>query len=107
MNCFYLLMKARHTSNKYFLVEQELFLITAGKKIYKNSQTNKLHQNQSVWVFIVHTVVDGLTGNTPTFEQVACLHSVKTGTGYCTAAKRGDLGRLPWVREDISHGNPK
>lgn len=50
MNCFYALMRDRHASKECLLGEQELFLITAGKKeIAEKTQTN--HQKQSSPLF--------------------------------------------------------
>lgn len=44
MNCFYAVTRDRHASKECLLVEQELSLITAGKKEIRKSQTK--HQKQ-------------------------------------------------------------
>lgn len=76
MNCFYPLTKDRHASNKCLLVEQELFLITAGKEIPQKTNKQTPPKPPSPF-FSVHAVVDALSENADAFQQLVCPRSIQ------------------------------
>lgn len=101
MNWFYLLMEDRHASNKCLLVEQELFLITAGKKKIPpvNQPTNQTPPKTAQPLFSVHAVVDGLSGNAHTSRWPFWKRARLPADGLSPFLTGGGYGEEPRVEK--------